>query len=405
MAFGQAANRKLKFGVIGCGWYGMVDANAALEVGNVEAVALCDLDSEHLKTSADEVEKKQGTRPKTLKDYRELLDTPGLDFVIIGTQPHWHALPFIAACRKGLDIYCEKPIAYDVREGRAMVDAAKKSGRTIQIGFQRRQQNGFAAAKELIRSGQAGRIIQVDAQIHYKPAILDTKPQDPPASLDWDAWCGPAPKLAYCPQIGHKAWRLEKEYGNGHLVDWGIHLIDATRVVLGESMPKSITATGGLYELKGKITTPDILTVHFEFDSCPVVWRHHLWGATEPNPAWTNGVFFYGEKRTVFATDARMIVYSPEKGAVPQTVEVPEARENQVRHMRNFLEAVRSRQQPMCVPADAYQSAATVQLAMISYATGSKVKWDREKDTVIDNAPAAKLLKREYRAPYRHPYA
>src|SRR5437763_69015 len=93
MAFGQAANRKLKFGVIGTGWYGMVDANAALEVGNVEAVAICDLDTEHLKTSADELEKKQGSRPKTIKDYRELLDTPGLDFVVIGTQPHWHALP------------------------------------------------------------------------------------------------------------------------------------------------------------------------------------------------------------------------------------------------------------------------------------------------------------------------
>src|SRR5947209_336080 len=127
MAFGQAANRKLKFGLIGCGWYGGVDTDAAFEVGNVECIALCDVDSEHLSTAADGIEKKQGSRPKLFKHYQELLDTPGLDFVIIATQPHWHALPFIAACKKGLDIYCQKPVAYASPEWRAMAKGAPRS--------------------------------------------------------------------------------------------------------------------------------------------------------------------------------------------------------------------------------------------------------------------------------------
>jgi len=215
------SDKKLKLGVIGCGWYGMVDAKAALKVGGVEVIALCDVDSEHLAKSADEIEKLQGSRPKTFKLYADLLQTPGLEAVVIATPPHWHALPFIAACEKGLDIYCEKPLAYDIREGRAMADAAKKSGRIVQIGFQRRQAAAIREARQYLQDGNAGRIVCVEAQIHYNAGTKDATPQDPPASLDWDLWCGPAPKIPYSPQVGHMNWRLEKTTGQGHLVDWG----------------------------------------------------------------------------------------------------------------------------------------------------------------------------------------
>jgi predicted dehydrogenase len=267
------AEKKLQFGVIGVGWYGMVDARAALKVGGCEIVAVCDVDSEHLAKSAAELEKLQGTRPRQFKHYDDLLGLDGLDAVIIATPPHWHALQFLAALKRGVDIYCEKPISYDVREGRAMVAAAKKSDRTVQIGFQRRQSKVLRAVKEYIESGAAGRIVQVDAQIHYNAAPKDATPQAPPPSLDWDLWCGPGPKIAYSPQVGHFNWRLERTSGHGHLVDWGIHWIDACRFVLGLGMPKQVTAVGGLYKLEGKITTPDTLTAHFEFDPLPVVWR------------------------------------------------------------------------------------------------------------------------------------
>ena len=303
-----ADGKKLKVGVIGCGWYGMVDAKAALKVGGVEVVALCDVDSEHLAKSADEIEKLQGKRPQTFKLYEDLLKTPGLEIVIIATPPHWHALQFIAALERGLDIYCEKPIAYDIREGRAMVNAAKKSGRIVQIGFQRRQAAAVVEARKYLQEGNAGRIVCAEAQIHYTAGVLDATPQLPPASLDWELWCGPGPKIPYSPQVGHKNWRLEKTSGHGHLVDWGIHLVDATRWILGETTPRAVTAAGGIYYLKDKITTPDVLTAHFEFEKCPFTWRHRIWGAEEYAPEVSNGIFFYGEKETVFVTDAKWIV-------------------------------------------------------------------------------------------------
>ena len=396
-----AENRKLKMGVLGVGWYGMVDAKAALRVGGVDVTAICDADSEHLKKNAAELEKLQGTRPKTFKRYQDLLDED-LDCVVIGTPPHWHALMLIAALEKGLDVYCEKPVAYDVREGRAMVEAVKKSDRVVQVGFQRRQSKAFEEVREFIDAGEAGRIVQVDAQIHYRAGTKDPTPQDPPASLDWDLWCGPGPKIPYSPQVGHFNWRLEKTSGHGHLVDWGIHLIDSVRMTLGLGMPNEIMAAGGLYYLEGKITTPDTLTVHFEFDRCPVVWRHRLWGAEEYTPEANNGIFFFGDKATIFSTDRKWVVIP--NGKPKERVEHEAKSDLGTDHMADFLEAVRTRRQPDCTIEEGYRSTATVQLGMIAYETESTVRWDESSEQIIDNPPAATLLKRPYRQPYEHPY-
>jgi predicted dehydrogenase len=396
------AARKLKLGLIGCGWYGMVDLKDAFRAGGVEVLALCDVDSDHLNASATEVEKLQGSRPKTFKHYEKLLETPGLEAVIIATPPHWHALQLIAALRHGLDVYCEKPLSYDVREGRAMVDAVKKSGRIVQLGFQRRKSAAFQAVRRHLQAGEAGRIVCCEANIHYNAGPKDATPQAPPASLDWDLWCGPAPKIPYSPQVGHMNWRLEKTTGHGHLVDWGIHLIDATRVILGEGMPKNVTAAGGLYELKGKITTPDVLTACFDFASCPVTWRHRIWGAEEYNPAVSNGIFFYGEKQTIFVTDDRWEIIPRGKGKDRQVQEAKS--EAGLLHVTEFLNAVRERRPPGCLAEDAYASTTAVQLAMISYETGTRVDWDAKSERILNNPAATKLLKREYRKPYKHPF-
>lgn len=398
----QASEPKVRFGVIGCGNYGMADIRAAFKVGGVEIAALCDVDSEHLKECADKVEQSQGSRPKTFKHYGELLETRGLDAVIIATPPQWHALPFIAAVEKGLDVYCEKPLAYDIREGRAMVDAAKKKGVIVQVGFQRRQSPAIQQAREYIRQGNLGRIIQADAQIHYTAGIRDTTPQDPPASLDWDLWCGPAPKLPYCPQIGHFAWRLEKTTGHGHLVDWGIHLIDATRWILGETMPKAVQAAGGIYYFKDKITTPDILAVQFDFETCPVFWKHRIYGAAEYTPEISNGILFYGEKGTVFVTDQRWVIIP--KGRDAERIEHEVKADMGAAHMAEFLAAVRNRTQPGCTIEDGYRSTTAVKLAMIAYEVGAKVIWDSKGEHITSSERAHSLLKRDYRAPWQHPY-
>ncbi len=397
-------SKKLKIGLIGSGWYGMVITKAALSVGGVEVIAICDVDTDHLKTSADELEKLQGSRPKELKDFKDLLNLKGLEAVFIASPPHWHALHFIAACEKGLDVYCEKPLAYDIKEGLAMVKAAEKAGNIVQIGFQRRQSNAFKKAKELIGEGKAGKIHQIGVQIHYNPVLQDTSIQAPPSSLDWETWCGPAPKLDYRPNIGHMAWRLEKEYGNGHLVDWGIHNIDITRKIMGFGMPESFSSVGGLSVLDGKITTPDTLTATMNFDECPVIWQHRLWGTGDLNTQFNNGVFFYGETATIFASDNKVYIMPAGRNQTQEVQEIPSDK-MQENHLESFLKAVKAKDKSLlsCTITDAFQSTATVQLAMISYYTGSSVSWDSRKMEITGNPKASDLLARAYRSGYKRP--
>lgn len=395
-------DRKLRLGLIGCGWYGMVDVEAAFKVGGVEVNAVCDVDTEHLSQSADKVEKLQGRRPRTFKHHGELLRSADLDAIIIATPPHWHALQFIAALEHGLDVYCEKPLAYDVREGQAMVAAARKHGRIVQIGFQRRQSPAFKAVRDYVQAGKPGRIVCAEANIHYTAGTKDPSPQAPPASLDWDLWCGPAPKIPYSPQVGHMNWRLEKTTGHGHLVDWGIHLIDAARFMLGVGAPLTVSAVGGLYGLTGQITTPDVLTAHFEFAGCPLTWRHRIWGAEEYTPETSNGIFLYGEKETVFVTDDRWVVIPRGKN---QERKVHEAKADLgTLQMADFLDAVRTRKPPGGTIDEAFHSTTAVKLAMIAYDSGAKITWDAAKGNIVGNPAAARLLQRNYRAPWRHPY-
>ena len=396
--------RKLKVGLIGAGWYGMVIAKAALKNGGVEIIGICDVDSDHLKNSADELEKLQGSRPKTCKYYQDLIDMKGLEVVFIGTVPHWHALQFIASCEKGLDIYCEKPLAYDVQEGLAMVNAAKKAGNIVQVGFQRRQSRAFQKAKEVIDNDKIGKVHQILAQIHYNPVPQDTAIQPPPASLDWEEWCGPAPRLDYRPSIGHISWRLEKEYGNGHLVDWGIHHIDIIRRIMDEEMPDQFITSGGLHVLKGQITTPDTLTATMNFRKAPVIWQHRLWGNGDSNAEFSNGIFFYGNKGTLFADDSRVVIFPEGKNTKREDLSIPTEQMSE-NYMGNFLAAVRNKDKNLvkCSPEDAFKSTATVQLAMIAYNTGSVVKWDQQKHEIITNPEATMLLKRDYRGKFVHP--
>ncbi len=400
-ARGDENARKVKIGLIGCGWYGLVDVEAAFKVGGVDVLAICDVDSEHLADTAAKIERLQGRRPQAFKLYEDLLAVQELEAVIVATPPQWHALQVIAAVARKLDVYCEKPLAYDIRECRAISDAVARSGRIVQIGFQRRQCPAFQAVRDYLQSGRAGHVVCAEATINYAAGIKDAAPQQPPASLDWDLWCGPAPLIPYSPQVGHKNWRLEQTTGHGHLVDWGIHLIDAARVILGEGMPLSVSACGGLYGLKGKITTPDVLTAHFDFASCPLTWRHRIWGAEEYAPDVANGIFFYGEKETVFVTDDRWVVIPKGKNAERQMNKVSGDAGRQ--HMAEFLSAVRTRQQPGCPVEEGLRSTAAVKLAMVAYETGSKIAWDSGAERVSGNPSADALLRRAYRSPWRHP--
>jgi predicted dehydrogenase len=393
--------RRVKIGLIGTGWWGLVVAKAGFAVQGIEVVAICDVDSAHLEKAAAEIEGVQGMKPRTFKNYEDLLAVDGLEAVIIGTPTQWHALQFIAAVNRGLDVYCEKPLAADIREGRAMVQAAERSGRIVQVGFQRRQSDAYKQVRDFLNAGTFGRVVQAEAQINFTAGLKDPAPVPPPATLDWDAWCGPAPLLPYSEQIGHMSWRLEKTTGQGHLYDWGIHLIDSTRLVLGETVPHTITAAGGIFQHKGRITTPDTLNVTFEFTRCPVTWRHRLWGAQEYTPEINNGIMFFCEQGSVFAADNRWIEIPAKKDAQRVVHQVQGNMSNL--HMAEFLESVRTRKPAGTSVAEAHMTTSTVKLAMIAYETGGRLRWDAAKEDFIGNPAASKLLQHEYRAGYKHP--
>lgn len=393
----------LRVGLIGCGWYGGVLLDAAHRAGGVEVTALCDVDRRHLEETAARISERQnGRQPRTYKLYEEMLSAGGLDVVFIATPPHWHALQFLAALEAGLHIYCEKPLAYDIRECQVLVRAADaRPQQVVQIGFQRRQSPALHQVREFIQTGGLGTVRQLDLQIHYTAGLLDSTPQDPPADLDWDLWCGPGPKLPYSPQVGHKSWRLEREVGHGHLVDWGIHLVDAARQLLNAGIPQRVTANGALVRYGGRITTPDTMSAWFEFGDVPVVWRHRLWGAQEHDPDTQNGIFIYGDEGTVFLTDQRW-VFTPRSKAKER--KVTEAKGDLAReHMAEFLNAVRERRPAGCRTADGAASTIAVKLAMISMDLGRTVEWDATHERTLGDDAVARM-QRAYRPPWRHPW-
>jgi len=401
-SYGQ--EEKIRIGMIGCGWYGIQLAKAVMGIDGLNLISLCDIDSEHLKSVADEIEKTQGNRPQEYTSYQELLEKDDIQAVIIATPPHWHALQFVAACEKGLDIYCCKPLAYDINEGLAMISAAKKADNIVQIGFMQRSNIVGNKIRSLIKEGRLGNVHQIAAQIHYNPSPGDATIQDPPASLDWETWCGPAPKLPYRPSIGHFNWRLEKEYGNGHLVDWGIHYIDYLRMVMDLDIPTSVQSKGDILAHKGQITTPDTLDVKMDFDACSVIWKHRMWGVGDLNPEFNSGYTFYGDEATMYGDFGRLIIQPKVKDKSQEVIEVPTDGVLS-KDLINFLEAVKSRNKNhlLCPIEDGFKSTATVQLAMISYYNEGKVDWDSQKNTITNNSEAAKLLGRAYRGNYQRP--
>jgi hypothetical protein len=173
---------------------------------------------------------------------------------------------------------------------------------------------------------------------------------------------------------------------------------------MGEGMPEDISASGGIFALKDQITSPDTLTATFGFKKAPVTWQHRLWGNGDVTREFNNGIFFYGDKGTLFADDSKVVIFSTGRDAIREDLSIPTPL-MQENHVGNFLKAVRNKDKSLitCTPEDAFQSTATVQLAMVSYNTGSIVKWDDENNQIINNPEASALLKRDYRGKYLHP--
>lgn len=420
----QGGGPRKRAGLIGCGWYGKTDLFRLIQVAPVEVVSLCDVDTRMLADAAAQVATRQQSRktPRTYHDYREMLKAGDLDLVLIVTPDHWHALPMIEAVRQGLDVWVQKPISVDVVEGQAMLAAARKYKRVVQVGMQRRSTPHLVTARDrVIREGRLGTIGLVEIYCYYHMRA-STNPPDttPPDNLDYEMWTGPAPMRPYNELVHPRSWRAFMEYGNGIMGDMCVHMLDMVRWMLDLGMPARISSSGGiLVDKKSKANITDTQTATFDFDTLKVVWTHRTYGDA-PDPTYPWGATFYGDKGTLKAsvmgydfTPAGRNTPEIHEDVVYELEQYPEDKTEKdlerhvapaIRaHMRNFLACIESRATPVADIEQGYMSAAACILANISMQLGRSLRWDHANGVVIDDDAANRLLRRPYRSPWAHP--
>ena len=418
----EAGSRK-RVGLIGCGWYGKCDLLRLLQVAPVDVVALCDVDRKALDGAGEIVASRQESRktPRLHRDYREMLKEMDLDLVLVGTPDHWHALPALAAMEAGADLYLQKPISVDVLEGKAILDSARRLKRVVQVGTQRRSTPHLIEAKErYVDTGMLGTIGHVEMFSYYHMRKRGNPPDEaPPADLDWDMWCGPAPMLPFNRAIHPRGWRSFREYSNGILGDMCIHMLDTVRWMLDLGWPQRITSSGGAFVDPDSIATvSDTQVAMFDFGKLDAVWTHRTWGTT-PDPDFPWGAILYGDKGTLKLSVQRYEFIPTGKGTPVRrevTLELeqyPEdAREKDLEkhvapairgHMRDWLEAVATRGKPIADIEQGHISSASCILANLSADLLRTLAWDPEEHRITDDEDANELLARNYREPWQHP--
>jgi predicted dehydrogenase len=425
-SFYQGPGAGKRVGLIGTGWYGKTDLLRLIQVAPVEVVSLCDVDRRMLADAAALVASRQLSKktPRTYGDYRQMLNARDLDIVLIVTPDHWHALPMIEAVRLGMDVWVQKPISVDIAEGQAMLAAARKYNRVVQVGMQRRSTPHLVTARDrVIREGRLGRIGLVEIYCYYHMRARDNPPDtQPPEYLDYEMWTGPAPMRPYNALVHPRSWRAFMEYGNGIMGDMCVHMLDMVRWMLDLGMPTRISSSGGiLVDKNSKANITDTQTATFDFETLKVVWTHRSYGDA-PDPKYPWGATFYGDKGTLKAsvmgydfnvqgkTEPEIhedVVYELDKFPEDRTEKdlerhvAPAIRG----HMKNFLECIETRQRPVADIEQGYMSTTACILANLSMRLGRTLQWDHEKGMVVGDVEANQLLRRPYRSPWQHPDA
>jgi predicted dehydrogenase len=418
----------LRVALIGTGWYGKSDLFRLIQVAPVEVIALCDVDKNQLDGAAKLVSQRQksGKTPKLYADYRKLLAENKLDIVLVGTPDHWHALQAIEAIKSGANVYVQKPISVDVMEGEAMVAAARKYKRVVQVGTQRKSTPHLIDAKKtVVDAGLLGNIKHVEMCCYYHMRNNGNPPVEPvPAFLDYEMWTGPAPMRPYDGLPHIRWWRTFKEYGNGIMGDMCIHMFDTVRWMLKLGWPNRISSTGGIYVQKdGKSNITDTQSALFEYDNLNCVWQHRTWG-TPNNPDYPWSFTLYGDKGTLWASTMsydfipegkdgptkgekihKDVVYEKEKypeDVTEERIELNAAPATRL-HMLDFLKAIETNGRPIADIEEGHISTASCLLANLSMEIGRPVVYDPKKREIVGDPEATKLLKRPYRQPWQHP--
>lgn len=418
--------KTLRVGLIGCGWYGKSDLFRLIQVVPVEVVALCDVDKNQMAGAAKLVTERQksGKMPKLYNDYQKMLAENEMDIVLIGTPDFWHALQLIDTVKSGAHVYVQKPISVDVMEGEAMVAAARKYNKVVQVGTQRKSTpHLIEAKKKIVDTGMLGKIshVEMSCDLHMR-ANGNPPVQAVPDFLDYNMWTGPAPLRPYDGLPHVRWWRTFMEYGNGIMGDMCVHMLDTVRWMLKLGWPDRISSRGGIYVQKdGKSNISDTQSALFEYPELNCVWQHRTWG-TANNPDYPWSFTLYGEKGTLWASTMQAdfipegkgekihfdVLYEREKypedvtEATNPKIELNAAPATRL-HMLNFLDAIDRNGRPIADIEEGHISTASCILANMSMATGRPIVYDPKKREVIGDKEATALLTRPYRKPYVHP--
>jgi len=404
------ANDRISLGCIGMGGMGMGNMRGFMGHPDVEVVAVCDVDSNHLDRAASEVEKKYGRNPMAVKDFRRILERKDVDAVLISTADHWHALPFIMACEAGKDVFCEKPISHDIVEGQSMVGAAKRFNRVTQINTWQRSVGFFQHAIEFVRSGGLGKVRVCRAWV-CGPAGLGKNPiKDPPANLDWDFWCGPAPKVPYHDTYHPGMWRLYYDFGTGMSGDWGVHMVDIVLLGMNEWHPLEVSSVGGKLVCgeDDDRTTPDTQMTIYRFPSFVMNWEIHV-GGEGLDGGGGHGAEFIGEKGRLIVDRGGINWKSYGDHPGPEEMEGggPDAPSRWANkdHIQDFLGNMRTRGNCRSDIESMHYTTTCCHLANVTYQAGRSIKWDGEKGVVIGDKKAmeCQAYRREYRKPWSLP--
>jgi len=414
----KGANDKIVLALIGAGGRGLPCIINCCKVNtDVEIKTVCDVNDLRSAIGASEVEKQLGYRPHTTRDMKEVFDDRDVDAVWVSTPDHWHALATIWACQAGKDVYVEKSPSLSIWEGRKMIEAAKKYKQIVQVGFQNRSGSYNFAARDYIQSGQLGQVVHIRIYNLLGGKKWTLQPnEEVPQSLDWDAWLGPAPYRPYNPGV-LKGWYYCYAFGPGNLDD-AIHQFDLSRMMMGNpGHPGSIYGWGGNNVWNSEQDTPEVQSITFDYEKFTMTCESGNvtnYMSKTPNdirmdpkrfPEWkTNSdrIEIYGTLGMMFLgrQGGGWQVYGPKEQLVAQGEGINSDKEHQI----NFIDCIRSRDQPNSTIDQGHLSATLVHMANIAYRTGNKqLLFDGEKETFIDNDDANKLLKDSYRDNYKVP--
>ena len=394
---------QLNVALVGCknmGWYDLTDI---MQCNGVKCVGLCDVDKNILAEKAADTEKRWGYHVDTYTDYRRLLERSDLDAVIIGTPDHWHCLIMTDACSAGKDVYVEKPIANSISECDAMVLAAKRYNRVVQVGQQQRSSKLWQQMKSIIDSGQLGTIARVNVWANFRyAAVLNPAKDGPvPEGVDFQMWLGPAPDRTFNRSRFHGSWRMFWDYGGGLLTDWGVHLLDMALWGMNvKGMPRRIMASGANNAYPDNFAeTFDTMQVIYEFDKFNIQWSNVT---IESGPYGKNyGLEFKGTEGTLVVNRESMELYPQDKSKEMQSWK-PMNNEH-ADHARDFVDSVRERRfDTACPISNGSFCAKYAHMGNIAARTRETLVYD-DKQHTFHNKQADRFIEKAYRKPWKMP--